>query len=79
MCRQVAEPTPEDTIRAHSDFSDVIDKLEVHSDVGQYFLNVVTPRLGRLPFIAPEKKRKLVTLLGKQLKDIEARGDSKEE
>eukprot|EP00048_Salpingoeca_helianthica_P016699 m.233703 g.233703 ORF g.233703 m.233703 type:complete len:272 (+) comp19280_c0_seq1:2387-3202(+) len=74
----IREPSAEEVIAAHSDFSDIVASMNVESEVGQYFINVVTPRLSRLPFIAPEKKRELVRSLVSQLKEVENRPPAEE-
>ena len=54
-------------IQDHSDFSELLAKLNVQGELNKYVLDVVAPRLGRLPNVSAEDKRALLTKLAERL------------
>jgi hypothetical protein len=64
---QVKEKSAAEVIKEHSDFTELVSKLKVESDLGKYFLSVITPRLGRLPTVSVEKKHDLITKVAEKL------------
>lgn len=67
---KVPTKTAAEIVKENSDFSALIAELNVTSDVGKYFLSVVTPRLGRMGTVPVEKKRELITALAKRLNGL---------
>lgn len=65
--RPEAEKTPEEVIKEHSDFVQLLASLNVTDELGRYVLDVVTPRLARLPHVSAEAKRELLTRLAERL------------